>query len=504
VSTRKAYSFRELAGIFGFLSLFAVLLALITSKHEMYLDEVQPWLWVRSAHSLLPPVQHLRYESHPALWVVLLYVASRISSAVVAMQCVNFLLAVVTAWMILSVRSLPIVVRVLIVFGVSFFFTTGVLARDYMLATLFLIASARCLLAHPQRRWPAMVFLACAINSHFLAIPVAASIFIWLYLLMPEMNLASAKAKFKERGFWTALVVEAIALIVCYITVRPAKDMSMRLGLNGGSLLDYVVLGVGRIWHYYLPISVNADSSIRNSALTPVAYVDVLVTLLLWIVALSVLPGRRSRYFMITASVFWITATVATVRVPLVTHACFVIVSYIIAILVNRPEDRTGAWLPPYAADPVLLVLLAIQVSICIQYCVNEWSKPFSAGKAVAEWIEREGLTGHPLVVQPELPAPAVLAYTGIQTVYFPACQCNRPFVLYSKGWDSERSVTREELQSLETSSGKFPVVVSEWPITEDEQSQLGLHLAYTSPKGWAFNSEDVFVYTASNSQGRL
>ncbi len=280
--------------------------------------------------------------------------------------------------------------------------------------------------------------------------------------------------------------------------------MSMRLGFSGGSLFDFLVLGVGRVWHYFLPITLNADSSIRNGALTLAAYRDVLVTLFLWSVALSVLPGKRSRYFMITASVLWTGAAVATVRVPLETHSTFVIFSYIIALMVNRQEDRTGSWLPSYATGPILLVLLSMQVSICAAFCVKEWASPFSAGKAVAEWLESAGLTGHPLVVQSELPAPTVLAYTGIPTAYFPSCRCSRPYVLYNRGWDSERSVSREELQSLESSTGRSAVVLSEWQITQDDLAQLGLHLVYESPKGWGFSNEDVFVYAASDPQGEL
>jgi hypothetical protein len=154
-----------------FLAFYAAILALVTSRHEMYLDEVQPWLFVRNAHNLLPVLEHLRYEAHPALWFVLLYGASHFSTGVITMQCVNFLLAILMAWLILSARNVPMVVRVLLVFGVSVFFTTGVVARDYMLAGMLLVAAARCLLAKPRRHWLGMLLLGLAMNSHFLAIP---------------------------------------------------------------------------------------------------------------------------------------------------------------------------------------------------------------------------------------------------------------------------------------------------------------------------------------------
>jgi hypothetical protein len=487
----------------GFLALFAILLALVTARHEMYLDEVQPWLFVRNAHGLLPVIQHLRYECHPALWYVLLYIASRISFNVITMQCVNFMLAVSMALVVLSARTLSIVIRVLIVFGVSVFFMSGVLARDYMLASLLLTLAARCFLARPQRHWLGMVSTALAINSHFLAIPVALSIFVWLYFLSPEMGLASAQSKLRERRFWASIALIVIALIVCYFTVRPAKDIGIPLVFSSRDLFAYLVLSVGKVWHYFLPVSLDANASIRNGALTLYAYTDVLATLSLWLVALSVAPSKRSRYFMTAASVLWAVAAATTVGIPLETHAAFVFISYVIALQANRSEDRIGSWLPNYAAEPLLLVLLSIQVSICAEFCIKEWTSPFSGGKAVAEWLESKGLVEHPLVAQPQLSAAAVLAYTGKPEAYFPACRCSYPFVLYSRSWNPERSVIREELQFLKSSTGKSPVVLSSWQITQDDQKQLGLHLVYESPKGWGFSSEDVFVYAASDVQGK-
>jgi hypothetical protein len=325
----------------------------------------------------------------------------------------------------------------------------------------------------------------------------------WLYWLAPGMNRATATARLKDRTFWISVALITVSLVACYFTIRPAKDIGTHLGIQGATNFDYLVLGVGKLCHYYLPINPNSDSSFKNATLTITAYVDVIVTLLLWLAALSVLPGRRSRYFMVTASLLWTCAAIATVRVPLVTHASFLIISYIIALMINRPADELGSWLPSYAAQPILVVILSMQVLICLQFCVKDWSSPFSAGKPVAEWLQKAGLVGHPLVVQPEIPAAAVMAYTGISSVYFPACQCSRPFVLFSQGWESERPVTLQELQSLKTTGGLSPVLLSGWRLTEDQQQRLGLHQVFQSPDGWAFSNEKVFVYAASDISGK-
>jgi hypothetical protein len=55
----------ENAAAYTFLGLFAILLALVTSRHEMYVDEGQAWLIARDSQNLLEAFQHLRYEGHP-------------------------------------------------------------------------------------------------------------------------------------------------------------------------------------------------------------------------------------------------------------------------------------------------------------------------------------------------------------------------------------------------------------------------------------------------------
>src|SRR6476660_3655668 len=132
--TEKTNSHDDRTAIYGVLALFAVLLAAVTSKHEIYQDEAQAWLIARDSHSLLDLFHNLRYEAHPALWYLFLYLPAHNHSSMAWMQYINYGLALVMAWLVLSCRSLPIVIRVLLVFGVSVFFAMGVVARSYMLA----------------------------------------------------------------------------------------------------------------------------------------------------------------------------------------------------------------------------------------------------------------------------------------------------------------------------------------------------------------------------------
>ena len=495
-SSTRDQSKAENSAIYAVLGIFAVLLALITSRHEMYLDEAQAWLIARDSRSLFDLSHVLHYEGHPALWYLLLFIPAHLSSGLLLMQCINYALAVGTAWLILSWRNQPIMIRALLVFGVTVFFTMGVLARSYMLGGFLLIAAARCLMARQPRHWLAMSLLALAINTHFFAVPVALSIFVWLYWLAPGPVPISAVTRMKEARFQGSGALLCLALIACYLTLHPAADISTHYPIRGAGWVDYLVLAAGRLWRYFVPFAPGLSApTTGHSALMLSRWGDVFLAIACLGLALAVLPGRRSRWFMTSASLLWMAAVVATVHIPLETHCSYLVVAYVIALNTDAHEHCDHSWLPAYAAQPVLLIILTMQVSLCVIYCADEWQKPFSGTESTAVWLKNAGLSKRPLVIQPEIAAPALIGYLGVRSAYLPSCSCNHSYVIYRQGWDRERQVTAAELQALQSHFGVSPVLISKWRLAPTDLDNLRLRLLYTSPHGWAWDNENVFVY---------
>ena len=305
----------------------------------MYVDEGQAWLIARDSQNLLEVFQHLRYEGHPALWYLLLYLPAHLSAGLVWMQAINYALSVAMAWLVLSERRVPLAMRVMSVFGVSVFFYTGVLARSYMLSAVLLVGAARCLLADRPRHWLAMGLLALAINAHFFAIPAAAGIFVWFYWLAPVHGRGSAVARLGERRFWMSAAIIGAALLLCYFTVRPAPDLYTphyeRAGLR---LIDYLVLGIGRVWCYFVPFPLGILSVAHRELIAPWEHPSLLaaaLTIILWLLAVSVLTARRSRRFFLSASVVWMALVWATVHIPGAFHSSFLFLAYVIALLAD-------------------------------------------------------------------------------------------------------------------------------------------------------------------------
>lgn len=181
------------------LSVYVILLALVSYRHSMGLDEMRAWLIARDSDSLVALFHYLRYEAHPALWYLILYIPAHLWWNAISMQVLNYVFAVAEAWLILSARKLHWLYRLLGIFSFYGFYRYGVFARSYMLAMLLLTAAVRCLLGERQHRKLAILFLVLAINVHFFAIPIAAVLALQMFCISKLTSWTDLGRLFRDR-----------------------------------------------------------------------------------------------------------------------------------------------------------------------------------------------------------------------------------------------------------------------------------------------------------------
>ena len=147
------------------------------------------------------------------------------------------------------------------------------------------------------------------------------------------------------------------ALLLCYFTVRPAPDyiphtMNARAWVDRLSgAWDWAGLELLRAfspWHFV---------GAHRELIAPWEHPSLLaaaLTIILWLLAVSVLTARRSRWFFLSASVVWMALVWATVHIPGAFHSSFLFLAYVIALLANTPCEGERPWLPSRYARPVL------------------------------------------------------------------------------------------------------------------------------------------------------
>ena len=463
----------------SFLGLFAILLALVTARHEMWRDELLAWLVVRDNLSLFDLFHVIRYEGHPALWYLVLYIPSHISWNPASMQVINYLFAVSEAWLILSARKLHWSVRALTIFSYFVFFQYGVIARNYMLSTLLLTAAARALLGERQHRKLAIIFLALAINTHIHAIPIAAALAIWAFGYAKLHRWNDACKLFHDKEFWIAFLVLMTSVATAYFTVRPPADQKYLLkDIESHSLPYNFLLAEGRAWKALLPISPAFLPAGLREQIAPMGHPSATASgfsLALFLLVAGALRGSQARCFFILAFTLELITMAVTVGDPPMRHLGMLFDIFIIALLIDAytvSDKPARAWFPRPVASGAILGILTFQALAAIYASGQDWKRPFSEAKEVSSWLKQQGLDKNPLVVDHH--GIAVVGYLERPSAYFINCKCLGSYVVYDSRVDPNKKLSLGDLSSARGNSA-LPVILVYDKLSEADVHSFGL-----------------------------
>lgn len=194
---------------------FAATAALVLSRHEMWMDELNPWLIARDAHSLRELFFNMRFEPHPALWYLCLYALTRFTTNPAAMQVLHGLIAtasmaVIAYWSPFRRRDI-----ILLAFSYYFLFEFCAISRGYALGLLLILIA--CALASSARPRPIAiaVALALAANTSAFALIVAIAL---AYALIPKVRQANARA------LAAAAALVLAGAVISFRTLLPSPD----------------------------------------------------------------------------------------------------------------------------------------------------------------------------------------------------------------------------------------------------------------------------------------
>jgi hypothetical protein len=444
-----------------FLGLFALLLAMVTARHQMWEDELQAWLIVRDSSTLAELFHNLRYEGHPALWYLILYIPAHLSWNPIWMQVINFAIAVTTAWLILSARTLHWAFRVLATFSFFVFFQYGVVARSYMLTAMLLIAAVRCMVGERQHKELAIVFLALAIDTHFYAIPIA---MVFAFQMLPIDKLKSRRdcgKLFRDHKFQAACAVLFASVLIAYFTIRPPADIYTKHGLEKHSVAYNVLWTESRAWQAFVPPDRLTDRmSWLRSDLYPFGP-PAGFSLALFLLFAGALRTARARLIFLAASAFEL-VVMSLVYPPALWHFGLFFITFILASLVDAVPltDRTGGMrLLHSIALVAAFLILGLQTVRAATRSREDWKGAYSYAKQTSDWLVQSGLDKEPMVFMPYRSGPAVIGYMQRPSAHYPACRCVGSFAVLKTGVDAERIVTENELEDLSGPS-HLPVIV--------------------------------------------
>jgi len=198
--------------------------------HELWLDESQHWLLARDSDSIAGLIRNTKYEGHPVLWDLMLFVITRFTSNPFWMQFLHILISAATIIIFLRKAPFDWVFKMLFIFGYFMVFEYNVISRNYMPGVLFLFLACS---VYPERkgRFPLFcLYLAFAANVHLIFSLIAFALF-----FTTVVEFISEKENLKSRLVVLGLLTFSIGIMLLAIQIlRTDSDWFFdHLGASG-------------------------------------------------------------------------------------------------------------------------------------------------------------------------------------------------------------------------------------------------------------------------------
>jgi hypothetical protein len=201
---------------------YCAMLAAIVPWHEPWRDEAQAWLLARDLSIPQLLLHNLRYEGHPALWYLILWVPAHLHVGYVALGWIAAAIAAAGIYVLLRLAPFPFYLRAVLPFTFFLAYQFAVVARSYVLFPLLCF-----LIAHVYRRpRPRPVLMAVLLG-------LLANVSVHGTLVACGMALAYGWRLWRVRRagagegrpvMWAAAIFAAsVALVVA--TIYPPKDI---------------------------------------------------------------------------------------------------------------------------------------------------------------------------------------------------------------------------------------------------------------------------------------
>jgi hypothetical protein len=460
---------------------FAAVLGLTMLRHEMWRDELQAWTLTNSSRGVRDLLHNLRYEGHPALWYVLLFPLTKLFDAPEAMQAFQYLVAIAAMGVVVRFAPFTMAQKAALVFGYFMIFEYGALSRSYSLGVL-LVFVACTVASRPRRSWWAVgaVLALLSLTSAFgamLAVAIGAG------LIVDEL-LRRRNGDFGAASLQSLAVGATIALggvIISYAQSIPPDDAGEFRGWRTTIQAGEVGSTLAAVWRAFVPIPQLQrefwNTNVADGRVTIAAIISVIIigavaimfrskpaALVMWGLGLATVlvflyakiayasSGRHfGHIFVLFLAMNWLAPSAQEFRATL--------------------GEEHGAGVKPLERRAALLtVVLGLHLLGGAFATISDWTTPFSDGKSVAEYLQREGYRDSIVIGFPDTSASTVAAYLQ-RDVFFPQGGRFGNYII----WDTKRVSPTGSLSELlrEFAAVDGPRVLilrtSPYPVTPDD-----------------------------------
>ncbi len=213
------------------LALWLALVIFLATHHEFRRDEVRALSLARAAHWPWELFALTRYDGHPILWYVALYIGLCISSSPLVLPIVSIAFAFVAVAIVLRYAPFSFWFKCLFVFSGLPLYEYAVTARNYGISLLLMVIAAALYKHRTRHGWWLALVLALLANTNVHSALIV-GIIAGMWVLSLTTNLAGWRLRLLAHQRSTAPTFEVLAQFVliaagialCALTTWPTQD----------------------------------------------------------------------------------------------------------------------------------------------------------------------------------------------------------------------------------------------------------------------------------------
>jgi hypothetical protein len=219
--------------------------------HEVWRDEVQAWLIAReSSNFRLLIFENLRYEGHPGLWHACLYVLTRMTDDIFAMQLVHVVLATCAIVIFLSWAPFSRWQKLLFCFGYFPFFEYNIISRSYVLGVICTFAF--CALFETRKR--THIILAAILFVMSNTSVYGAILAISFFVLIATDAICPQRTSLSKVDLAISWLIFLLGLLLALLQMTRATGLGSTSGGEHQFGLRHFAFSISRIWCAYFPV----------------------------------------------------------------------------------------------------------------------------------------------------------------------------------------------------------------------------------------------------------
>lgn len=462
-------------------ALFLVLGIVGIMHHEMWRDEYQAWLLAADAKSLLDLLENTRYEGHPLLWHLVLFLVTGVTDNPIGMQLTHIVLAAASVFVFARFGPLGKLWKILFAFGYFTFFEFALISREYALSVLLALIATALFVRVKKRILAFSMVLFFLANSSIYGLILAV-----VFALIAGWELFRARSA-KGHGaspsraiLVVALCIVLLGALLSLLQIVPPADsdfpVTVDFSFDGGRLQTSLT----RLLFAYLPLPDIGPDVFWNTSLLdglPLTVRCVLSVALFVLFGIHFLERRAAAIFYLlctsTMLLFYYLTDLEYLRYFGHLFIVLVIAKWLLDAGAGGSGDEQprSRWLS-FPARTVLAVLLVAQSFAGVYAYCRDVALPFSHITAAGEYIRQTGLDDQMIFGAVDYRISPLSAIVH-KPVYFPQRDEEGLFIR----WDKKR----------------------DWDVTSDEVMRKAVALATARKRGMLMALSYTIVQTRNN-----